>query len=51
MRRWPHRLYTPAQLSALFRNAGLGVETLCDRDGKPFTRGSPRLVIVGRKPR
>jgi len=55
-RRWRQtrssiRLYTPAQLSALFRNAGLGIETLCDRDGKPFTRGSRRLILVGRKTR
>jgi SAM-dependent methyltransferase len=43
------RLYTPAQLSALFHSAGFTVDTICDRDGKPFTRGSPRLIFVGRK--
>jgi SAM-dependent methyltransferase len=43
------RLYTPAQLSALFRKAGLTVDTICDWEGKPFTRASPRLIFVGHK--
>jgi hypothetical protein len=34
-----------------FHSAGLDIETLCDRDGKPFTRGSRRLILVGRKTR
>jgi hypothetical protein len=41
------RLYTPAQLSAIFRSAGLTVDTICDWKGKPFTRASLRLIFVG----
>lgn len=43
------RLYTPAQLSALFHSAGLAIEAICDWGGKPVTRGSRRLIFVGRK--
>lgn len=49
--RFSIRLYTPAQLSALFRSAGLTVEVICDSDGRPLTRAAPRQIYVGRKAR
>ncbi len=49
--RFSMRLYTPAQLSALFRGAGLRVEVICDSDGRPLTRAAQRQIFVARKAR
>ncbi len=44
------RLYTPAQLSRLFRSAGLELEARFGRpDGSPYTRSARRLIVGGRK--
>ncbi len=46
------RLYTPRQLSSLFEAAGLETtEATGYPGGHSLTRGSRRMVIVGRKPR
>ena len=55
-RRWRRtrssmRLYTPAQLSALFDCAGVALEAIYDATGEPATRASGRLAFVGRKSR
>lgn len=44
------RLYTAAQMRRLFEQAGLRVEAMYGgRDGERYTRGSRRLIVVGRK--
>ena len=44
------RPYTPAQLGRLFQGAGLTVEAVYgDWEGNAYTRGSRRLVMVGRR--
>ena len=50
-RRSSIRLYTPSQMEALMESAGLTLERICDgKTGQPFTRGSLRMTVVGRKP-
>ena len=50
-RRSSIRLYTPKQMTALMRRAGLRVERFFDgATGEPFDRGSRRMTTVGRKP-
>ena len=43
------RVYTPGQFTALFQSAGLRVEGAYGHDGRPYTRGSRRLIMVARK--
>ncbi len=44
------RLYTPAQLSRLFRSVGLELEARFGApDGSPYTRSARRLIVLGRK--
>ncbi len=44
------RLYTPGQFRRLFEQAGLEVEAMYGNlDGSEYSRGSPRIYIVGRK--
>ena len=45
------RLYTPRQMQALYEQAGLVLEDLYGaEDGDGYTRSSPRMISVGRKP-
>jgi SAM-dependent methyltransferase len=45
------RLYTPAQMCALFDRAGLEIDALYGgRVGEKYGRTSRRLIVVGRKP-
>ena len=45
------RLYTPRQMQALYEHAGLVLEDLYgSEDGDGYTRSSPRMISVGRKP-
>jgi len=49
-RRSSIRLYTPSEMKALMKSAGLVVERIYDgTTGLPFTRGSKRMSTVGRK--
>jgi len=49
-RRSSIRLYTPSEMKALMKSAGLVVERICDgATGRGFTRGSRRMSVVGRK--
>ena len=44
------RLYTPSQMRNLLSSAGLEVEAVHgSREGEPYGRGSPRMVVVARK--
>jgi cyclopropane fatty-acyl-phospholipid synthase-like methyltransferase len=44
------RLYTPTQMCALFKEAGLTIETLYgSKNGEPYVRSSKRLIVVGKK--
>lgn len=46
------RLYTPGQLAALVEGAGLRVEALHGGpSAQPYRRGSPRLIVIARKPK
>lgn len=45
------RLYTPGQMKRFFARAGLSVERLYgSHHGDGYTRSSPRMIIVGRRP-
>jgi len=45
------RLYTPAQMRKLFRQAGLTVEkTYGSHNGDEYGRSSRRLIVIGRRP-
>jgi hypothetical protein len=45
------RLYTPRQIRRLVESAGLRVEAVYgDRQGRPYGRGSRRMIIIARRP-
>ncbi|MFC1525814.1 SAM-dependent methyltransferase [Candidatus Latescibacterota bacterium] len=44
------RLYTPRQMQALLERNGMQMEAVYgSREGDPFSRMSPRMIVVGRK--
>ena len=46
------RLYTFEEMQAMLARAGLMLEqTFGEFDGRPFDRNSPRLILIGRRPR